>query len=318
VEETVPRYRDRLPQLNDQVFLTDGGLETYLIFIEGVDLPGFASFPLVMNKAGRDRLRSYFEPYLRTAQQRGAGFVLDTATWRANADWGARLGYSVDELAAINRQSVEFAAELRDEFDHEATPVVIAGVLGPRGDGYKAGERMTAGEAARYHREQIEAFRDTEADMISAVTMTYSAEATGIVWAALACRTPVAISFTVETDGRLPSGETLADAITDVDSETTGAAAYFMVNCSHPTHLGDLPEVDAPWRSRVRGLRANASVLSHAELDAATTLDSGNPAELGQQYRSLRRQMPGLSVLGGCCGTDHRHIAAICEACLPN
>jgi homocysteine S-methyltransferase len=318
VEETVPRYRDRLPQLNDQVFLTDGGLETYLIFIEGVDLPGFASFPLVMNKAGRDRLRSYFEPYLRTAQQRGAGFVLDTATWRANADWGARLGYSVDELAAINRQSVEFAAELRDEFDHEATPVVIAGVLGPRGDGYKAGERMTAGEAARYHREQIEAFRDTEADMISAVTMTYSAEATGIVWAALACGTPVAISFTVETDGRLPSGETLADAITDVDSKTTGAAAYFMVNCAHPTHLGDLPEVDAPWRSRVRGLRANASVLSHAELDAATTLDSGNPAELGQQYRSLRRQMPGLSVLGGCCGTDHRHIAAICEACLPN
>jgi homocysteine S-methyltransferase len=224
----------------------------------------------------------------------------------------------VDELAAINRQSVEFAAELRDEFDHEATPVVITGVLGPRGDGYNAGERMTAREAERYHHEQIDAFRDSEADMISAVTMTYSAEATGIVRAASAREMPVAVSFTVETDGRLPSGESLAEAVTTVDRETGGAPAYFMVNCAHPTHLGDLPEVDAAWRSRVRGFRANASALSHAELDAATTLASGNPGECGQQYPTLRRQMPGLSVLGGCCGTDHRHIAAICEACLPN
>jgi homocysteine S-methyltransferase len=314
----MPRYRDRLPQLNDQVFLTDGGLETYLIFMEGMDLPCFASFPLVMDEAGRGRLRRYYEPYLRTAQERGAGFVLDTATWRANTDWGARLGYSADELAAVNRQAVAFAAELRDEFDHERTPVVIAGVLGPRGDGYKAGDRMTPGEAERYHQDQIEAFRDTEADLISAVTMTYSAEATGIVRAASARGMPVAISFTVETDGRLPSGESLAEAITGVDAETAGAAAYFMVNCAHPTHLGDLPAIDAPWRSRVRGLRANASSLSHAELDAATTLDAGNPVEFGQQYRTLRRQMPGLSVLGGCCGTDRRHIDAICDACLPN
>ena len=177
---------------------------------------------------------------------------------------------------------------------------------------------MTAGAAERYHYDQIESFRDSEADMISAVTMTDSAEATGIARAARACGMPVAISFTVETDGRLPSGETLAEAIGGVDKETGGAAAYFMVNCAHPTHLGDLPTVEAPWRSRVRGLRGNASSLSHAELDAAVTLDSGNPAEFGEQYRALRRQMPGLCVLGGCCGTDHRHIVAICEACLPN
>jgi homocysteine S-methyltransferase len=246
------------------------------------------------------------------------GFILDTATWRANADWGQQLGFSTDALADINRQAVTLAAGLRDAFDSERSPVVIAGLLGPRGDGYRAEARMDVTEAERYHRPQIEVFRDTEADMISAVTIPYPAEATGIVRAGQACGMPVAISFTVETDGCLPSGEALADAIAEVDTATGNGAAYFMVNCAHPTHLGDLPVTDAPWRNRVRGLRANASTLSHAELDAATELDAGNPVELGQQYRMLRGQMPWLSILGGCCGTDHRHIVAICEACSPN
>lgn len=210
------------------------------------------------------------------------------------------------------------ATALRDSFDSERSPVVINGVIGPRGDGYRADARMDEAEAESYHRAQIESFRDTEADMVSAVTMTYPAEAIGITRAAQTCGLPIVISFTVETDGRLPSGDTLAEAIEGVDAATSGAPVYYMVNCAHPTHLGDLPYIDAPWRDRVRGLRANASVLSHAELDAATELDPGNPAELGSQYRTLRGLMPGLSVLGGCCGTDHRHIAAICEACLPS
>ena len=210
------------------------------------------------------------------------------------------------------------ATALRDAFDSDRTSVVINGVLGPRGDGYRADKQMDATEAEHYHRAQIETFGDTEADMVSAVTMTYSAEAVGIARAAKACGLPVVISFTVEVDGRLPSAETLAEAIEEVDEATSGAPAYYMVNCAHPTHLGNLPVIDAPWRDRVRGFRANASVLSHAELDAATELDPGDPAELGRQYRTLRGQMPRLSVLGGCCGTDHRHIAAICEACVPS
>jgi homocysteine S-methyltransferase len=314
----MPRYRNGLPQLAGTVFLTDGGLETWLVFLENVDLPCFAAFPLVLDEAGRERLGSYFKPYLQTARERGVGFILDTPTWRANADWGDRLGYSAPTLADINRQSVAMAAALRDVFDSERSPVVINGVLGPRGDGYHADVRMDEAEAEYYHRAQIESFRDTEADMVSAITMTYSAEAIGITRAAKACGLPVVISFTVEVDGRLPSGETLAEAIEGVDTATSGAPAYYMVNCAHPTHLGDLPGIDAPWRDRVRGLRANASVLSHAELDAATELDPGDPAELGRQYRTLRGQMPHLSVLGGCCGTDHRHIVAICEACVPS
>ena len=314
----MPRYRNGLPQLSGKVFLTDGGLETWLVFLEKVDLPCFAAFPLVMEEAGRERLARYFRPYLKTARERGVGFILDTPTWRASTDWGDRLGYSRQALASINRQSVAVATALRDGFDSERSPIVINGVLGPRGDGYRADVRMDEAEAERYHCAQIETFRDTEADMVSAITMTYSAEAIGIARAATSCSLPVVISFTVEVDGRLPSGETLAEAIEGVDAATDGAAAYYMVNCAHPTHLGNLPVIGAWWRDRVRGFRANASVLSHAELDAATELDPGDPEELARQFRTLRGQMPRLSVLGGCCGTDHRHIAAICEACVPS
>ena len=312
----MPRHRDGLPQLADTVFLTDGGLETWLVFLEQVDLPYFAAFPLLLDKPGRERLGSYFRPYLQIAKEGGVGFILDTPTWRANADWGERLGYSPPQLADINRQSVAMAAALRDAFDSDQSPIVINGVIGPRGDGYRADAQMDASAAEHYHRAQTETFRDTEADMVSAITMTYSAEAIGIARAAKSCGLPVVISFTVETDGRLPSGETLTEAIEGVDAATGGAPAYYMVNCAHPTHLGDFPVIDAPWRDRVRGLRANASVLSHAELDVATELDPGDPLELARQYRTLRGQMPRLSVLGGCCGTDHRHIAAICEACV--
>ena len=314
----MPRYRNGLPQLAATVFLADGGLEPWLVFLEHVDLPSFAAFPLVLEEAGRERLRRYFTPYLQTARERGVGFILDTPTWRANADWEDRLGYSAPTLASINRQSVALATTLRDAFDDARSPVVINGVVGPRGDGYRADARMNEVDAEHYHRVQIEAFRDTEVDMVSAITMTYTSEAIGIARAAMSCGLPVVISFTVDLDGRLPSGEPLAAAIGRVDAATASKPAYYMVNCAHPTHLGSLPVTDAPWRDRVRGLRANASALSHAELDVATELDPGDPAELGRQYQRLRGQMPRLSVLGGCCGTDHRHIAAICEACLPS
>ena len=286
------------------------------MFLDGVELPAFAAFPLLADEEGRQRLRRYFEPYLRLATERGAGFVLDTPTWRANADWGEKLGYGAEALAAINRASVAFAQELRDAFATERTPVVVNGVVGPRGDGYRVEAAMAAEEARGYHAAQVGAFRDAGADMVSAITMTYAEEAIGVAQAAAAAGMPVAVSFTVETDGRLPSGQALRAAIEQVERATAGAPAYYMVNCAHPTHFeGALAEA-GPWRDRIRGVRANASRKSHAELDAATELDIGDPAELGRQYRDLRGRLPKLSVFGGCCGTDHRHIAAICDACL--
>jgi S-methylmethionine-dependent homocysteine/selenocysteine methylase len=313
----VALYRSDLPQLQASSFLTDGGLETTLVFHDGIDLPCFAAFPLLMTEDGRNTLRAYFAPYLETARKRNVGFILDTVTWRTNRDWGMKLGYSAEELADINRRSVAFACELREAYAAPGTPIVINGILGPRGDGYNVTERMSADEAQHYHAAQMETFRDTETDMVSAMTMTYPEEAIGIARAAQACGLPVVISFTLETDGRLPSGDGLQDAIEAVDAATSSGPVYYMINCAHPTHFAGVVTTSEVWLSRIGGVRANASTLSHAELDAATELDAGDPADLGQRYKSLRRQLQHLCVMGGCCGTDHRHIAAICDACLP-
>lgn len=309
-------YRDSLPQRGGKTFLTDGGLETTLVFLDRMELPCFAAFPLIASVAGRARLRDYFAPYIATAKRHGAGFLLGSPTWRANADWGARLGFADPALAEINRRSIQFLAELRAEHASPETPIVIDGVVGPRGDGYRVGERMSAAESERYHAPQIESFREAGAEMVEAQTLTYPEEAIGITRAARSAEMAVAISFTVEIDGRLPSGDRLRDAIAKVDGETETAPTYYMINCAHPTHFEDALRAGAPWLQRLGGLRCNASRKSHAELDAATELDAGDPAELGRQYRALRERLPRLSVLGGCCGTDHRHIAAIAGACL--
>ena len=292
-------------------------METWLVFIEGMDLPCFASFPLLADPVGRKRMERYMAPFLRTAADRRVGFMLGTPTWRANPDWGAQLGYSSAALRQVNHDAVAWAKDIRDAAGPNPTPIVIEGVIGPRGDGYKVEGQMSPADAEAYHRPQIEAFAESDADMVTAFTMTYVDEAIGIVRAAQAASMPVAISFTVEIDGRLPSGETLAAAIESVEQSTHDGPAYYMINCAHPTHFADAIGQSARWRERIIGLRANASTRSHAELDVATELDIGDPNDLAQRYRVLRERMPRLSVLGGCCGTDHRHIVAICEACLP-
>jgi S-methylmethionine-dependent homocysteine/selenocysteine methylase len=299
------------------VLLTDGGLETTLVFLEGVDLPCFAAFPLLLSENGRRQLERYFESYLRTARERRVGFILDTPTWRANPDWGEKLGFTPQDLADINRQAVAWAANLRKRHAENSAGVVINGVVGPRGDGYQPGRQMSAHEAEDYHALQIEAFRQSGVDLVSAITMNYAEEAIGIARAAGAAGLPVVVSFTVETDGRLASDESLQSAIERTEDATGSAPAYYMINCAHPAHFEHVLADGAAWTSRIRGLRANASQKSHVELDEAVELDPGDPADLGQRYRILRGRLKNLSVLGGCCGTDHRHIMAICEACLP-
>ncbi len=307
-------FRDRLPQLDGSFFLTDGGIETSLIFHEGLELPEFAAFDLLKDEAGTEALRRYYSPYAALARERGLGFVLESPTWRANRDWGARIGYGTTELDALNRKAIGLMAEIRAEYGFSGGAFVISGCIGPQSDGYRPATSMSAADAERYHATQSATFADTEADMVTAITMTYAAEAVGIVRAARAVGLPVAISFTVETDGRLPSGQPLGEAIDQVDAETGGAVAYYMVNCAHPTHFAGVLVDGAAWVERIRGLRANASTKSHAELDEADDLDEGDPADLAAQHAALRRRLPNLNVVGGCCGTDHRHVATICDA----
>ena len=301
-----------LPQLSGGVFVTDGGLETDLIFNRGIDLPQFSSFVLIDDPAGLSAVKDYYSAYYEIAREHSAGFVLDTPTWRASRDWGERLGWGRSRLADANRAWAEMVAQMRDNWSTDGLPVVLSGNMGPRGDGYVPGAQMSADEAADYHSEQVATFTETPLEMVTALTLNYVEEAIGIVRAAAEHGLPSAISFTVETDGRLPSGQPLGEAIDQVDNETGGAAAYFMVNCAHPTHFEHVLD-GGGWRERIRGVRANASKMSHAELDEAEDLDAGDPDELAQGYERLREHLPNLCVLGGCCGTDHRHVRAVTE-----
>lgn len=310
------KHRNDLPQRRGGIFLTDGGMETTLIFHEGIELPHFAAFVLLDSPEGRQKLKQYYASYLAVARDHGVGFVLDSPTWRANPDWGAKLGYDASALRMVNSRSVAFLEELRADWERPGAPCVISGAIGPRGDGYKAGN-MAAEEAEAYHQAQIAAFVEGGADMVTAYTLTSVNEAIGIARAARAHRIPAAISFTVETNGRLVKGETLREAIETVDRETDGSPEYFLINCAHPTHFEDALQAGEAWTGRIHGVRANASTKSHAELDESETLDSGDPSDLGQRYRNLRAAFPKMRVLGGCCGTDHRHAKAICDACVP-
>jgi homocysteine S-methyltransferase len=263
-----------LPQLRSGLFLTDGGIETSLIFFDGLDLPYFAAFHLLRDKTGRDALVRYYERYIAIAQADGVGFILESPTWRASSDWGSKLGYPRDAIGAVNRESIELMHELKARHAHRTTPIVVSGCVGPRGDGYDTGQVMSPTEAAAYHAHQIGVFADAKAYMTTAITMTNASEAIGFVH-----------------------------------------AAAHEVNCAHPTHFERVMSADEEWTRRIRGLRANASRRSHQELNDAPDLDVGDPIELANQYRGLLRRHPQITVLGGCCGTDHRHIQSISKAC---
>ncbi len=308
------RYRASLPQVKGELVITDGGLETDLIFHHGFDLPLFAAFPLVVDETGREALHRYYDRYAAIASASRAGLLLESPTWRANPDWAPQLGYTLDDLDAMNHAAITLMEGIREQHDSAISPIVVSGCVGPRGDGYVVGTTMSPDEAAEYHGRQIGVFAESAADMVTAITMNYAQEAIGVVRAAAAAGIPAAISFTVEADGRLPSGQPLGEAIDQVDGATDGAPAYFMINCAHPTHFADALEPGAAWVQRIGGLRLNASAKSHAELDEADELDEGDPRALGAQYRGLRDALPAVSVLGGCCGTDHRHVAEICSA----
>lgn len=297
-------------------YLADGGVETSMIYDEGLDLPSFASFTLLDTAAGRAALTRYFERYLALSRAAGTGFMLDTVSWRANTGWERRMGLAPGTIVGANRAAAAFAHAIRARHEGPDLPIVVNGAIGPSGDGYVVEAALDPETAEALHRPQVETLADAGVDLVTATTMTHVGEALGIVRAARAVGLPVAVSFTVETDGRLASGQALADAVAEVEAATDAAPIYYMVNCAHPDHFADALAADAPWLRRIGGIRANASRMSHAELDAATALDAGDPAEFGHLHALLAAHLPALRVLGGCCGTDHRHIGALGEHCL--
>lgn len=309
----MPKYRSKLPQLNGDLFITDGGIETTMMFKENIDLPYLAAFTLLDSMKGKDLLTKYFDTYCQIATKYKVGLILEAVTWRASLDWAIKLGYSKNSLDELLRKSIEFFEPFRSQFENRDTKIVFSGCIGPRGDGYMPGDKMSVIEAQSYHSMQIETFSKTNVDMLTVLTLNYVEEAVGIARAADAYNMPAVISFTVETDGNLPTGQSLKEAIEQVETETNQAPIYYKINCAHPTHFKDAISTGDKWLEKIHSVRANASSCSHAELDEAEELDSGNPDELAQQYLVLKKLLPNLNVLGGCCGTDSRHIEAICK-----
>jgi homocysteine S-methyltransferase len=306
------RYRQALPQLDGSTFLCDAGLETDLIFNHGIEIREFAAHTLMEDDQGKQALSDYFQGFLSLARDSGCGYILDTQTWKAHPHWADDLNESREQQEQANRDSVTFIAALRDQYASNTGPIVLNAIVGPRGDAYAPEAELAVDEAEAYHAQQLQWLERTDADMVTAMTFTQSDEATGFVRAANALKLPAVISFTVETDGKLPTGESLASAISAVDEATQSGAAYFMVNCAHPDHFSDVLG-DEPWARRIRGIRCNASRQSHAELDACETLDDGNPAELADQYLQIKAKMPWLNIFGGCCGSDLRHVTQIAD-----
>ncbi len=308
-----------LPGKDNRLYLTDGGLETTLVFLEGFDLPCFAAFDLLKDEKGCKAIKDYYRRYLTIAKQFGTGFILESPTWRSNPDWLQKIGYPAGALDDINTKAIQLMVELKEEYDSAIGNIVISGCVGPRGDGYKPGALMTASEAEQYHAAQIDVFSRTPADLVSAITINYVEEAIGIARAAGTVKLPSVISFTVETDGRLATGMCLKDAITQVDANTAEPPLYYMINCAHPSHFA--AEMAAgrneAWTARIRGIRANASCKSHAELDESTDLDRGDPEGLALANKTLKEAFRQLTVFGGCCGTDEEHVAAIARQVAP-
>jgi homocysteine S-methyltransferase len=311
------RYRGDLPQLSSpSVMLSDSGMETDLIFNEGFDLPLFASFTMLDDAARTDALRNYYRRHIQVARDAHVGFLFEAPTWRASIAWARQLGLDETGVADVNRKAIDLMVKLRNEEVEMRGPMVISGLIGPRDDAYNPAQLMNADEAEAYHAAQIETLAGTEADLGTALTLAYPAEAIGIARAARTARMPVVISFTVETDGSLPDGTSLGDAIGAVEDDTTSYPAYYGINCAHPSHFLNVLDAAEEWTTRIKMIRANASRCSHAELDEAETLDDGDPEELGREYAEILELLPQINVLGGCCGTDVRHMRSIARACV--
>ena len=307
------KYRTDLPQQSMSTFMTDGGLETDLIFNKGIDLPEFAAFDLLKNEEGKEVLSKYYLDYLNVSKQKCSGFILEAPTYRANPDWALKIGYSLESLDAMNRTAVQEMEKIRNDYENENFKIAISVCIGPRGDGYSPDNKMSIKMAEEYHSVQIKTIADTNADLVSALTVNYNEEAIGIVNAAKKNNIPVVISYTVETDGKLPSGESLEEAIIYLDNITDNYVSYFMINCAHPDHFVNVLDPDSNWTNRIKGIRANASCKSHSELDESETLDEGDKEQLARRYKHLKTLLPNLNIIGGCCGTDHTHMEEICK-----
>lgn len=302
----------KLPQMNGRDMTCGGGIETWLQYVDGFELRHFCLFELLDDKRGVACLTDYHRKLVEAAVPHGFGVINEGLHYRASRDWGELIGYSREGLEEINIRGIEFYKDFAREYDSPETPMIVGGVIGPRGDAYNVARAMAAAEAEDYHSEQILTFKKAGADQITAATLSSIEEAIGIARAAKAADMPVVISLFVKQGGRLSGGETVEEAITKVDAATGNVPAYYMINCTHPTEFEPALTAD-DWNRRLGGFMPNAVAMETLDLCKLGHLEDGNPEELGGQMADLARRFPHIHVWGGCCGTDGRHIGQIAQ-----
>lgn len=294
-----------------ELFLTEGGTETEIMYKHGFELPEFAMFPLLENPIAVTAMRDMFRSQLDVAAEFAMSMLLTGIDYRASPDWGAKLGYSPHGLAQANIQSIEFLRELAGEYNGQIPRTLIGGTIGPRGDAYQLNRTITAAEAEDYHSVQLATLKQAAVDFACAATFNNIPEAVGVARAAKKIGVPLIVSLTVDSSSRLKSGPTVADAIQAIDFEAADAAPIsYLLNCSHPVEFE--PALTAgPWTSRLHGFRPNASKMEKLALCKLGHLEEGDPVELGRLMGGLARRYPHMNVWGGCCGTGDTHLRAI-------
>jgi S-methylmethionine-dependent homocysteine/selenocysteine methylase len=297
-------------QREGQLFLTDGGIETEIMYKWGFELPHFAMYPLLDNPDAMSAVRAMYRRYLDVVAKHRLSALMGGLDYRASPDWGALLGYSPEALAEANLRSIAFLRELADEYADDIPQILIAGYVGPRGDAYQTNRTITAAEAEDYHAVQLATLKAADVDLAWALTFNNIPEAIGVARAAARIGVPLAISFTLDTTSRLSSGPSLARAVETVETETDGAPAFYSLNCSHPVEF-EPALTPGGWTERVRGFRPNASRMDKIALCKLGHLEEGDPVELGRLMGTLARRYPHMDVWGGCCGTGDVHLDQI-------
>jgi S-methylmethionine-dependent homocysteine/selenocysteine methylase len=310
--ETTLEYPPRKPGL---LYLTEGGVETEIMYKWGHKLPHFAMFTLLDKPEAMADMKSMFARALEVAATQKTGLVLSSLDYRASPDWAALLGISADGLRDVHFRTVAFMKEVAAPFVEKIPDLVFSGVIGPRGDAYGKGGGITEEEAEDYHTPQLKNLRDAGADMACALTFNNIPEAVGVARAAKAVGIPLGLYFTLNSKGTLGSGPTLKEAVESVEEITQGAPSYYGLNCSHPLEFMESLE-DGDWLKRVRSIRPNAVRMEKVALCKLGHLEDGDPEELGQQMGDIRQKFPQMDILGGCCGTDERHLGEIAKNAL--
>jgi len=301
------------PRLDGKFYLTEGGAETEILYKWGFELPEFAMFPLLDNSEADAVIRGMYRRYFDVAEAHDTGLLILGHDYRASPDWGAKLGYTPEALVEMQHRTIQFLTDMRTEYEGRVTDVYVGGCIGPRGDAYGTGGDITESEAEDYHSVQLTTLKETDADMAVAVTLNNIPEAVGIVRAAAAIGFPVGISLTLTTQGRLRSGPSLREAVESIEEATGGTAAWFGTNCAHPLEFEPAIADSGAWTERLRYIRPNAVKMEQVALCKLGHLEDGDPVELGEQMGDVARRFPRADILGGCCGTDERHLAEIAK-----